>query len=87
MICKKSFNKRREIVNSIPYGMYCYNAVPFKLCKYWKGIKSDKHSGIVRGKCKLYNVKDKYDQDLRLLWDQCKICNIKNNLRNDIHLT
>jgi hypothetical protein len=75
---KKSFAKRRKIINNIPSGSYCYAPIGYKggvfyieTCPYWKSIGKD------RAKCKLYNIKDKYPQDLTLLWDQCKICNLK----------
>lgn len=80
MICKKSLKRRRRILNNIPEGMYCYDSE--KTCKYWKVLKYNKNH-VVRAKCKLYNIKDKYDQDLILLWDQCKICDLKLGLRND----
>jgi len=78
MICKKSFKQRRKILNDIPEGMYCYDNE--KTCKYWKVTKYNEDY-VIRAKCKLFNIEDKYDQDFSLLWDQCKICNLKINLK------
>ena len=82
-MCKKSFKKRREILNNIPKGMYCYKIINYdestcilhtKPCPYWKSI------GKQKAKCKLYNIKDKMRQDcFTLLWDQCKACGLKEN--------
>lgn len=81
-LCKTSFAKRREILNNIPKGMYCYTPKNFpcaennwvyeiECCPYWKSI------GKQRAKCTLLGVKDKYPQALTLLWDQCKLCGYK----------
>jgi len=75
----KSFTERRKILEQIPEGQYCYTIIgksdrggyKIKSCPYWKGI------GQYMAKCTLYNVKDKYPQDLLLLWDQVKYCELK----------
>lgn len=79
IMCRKSFKKRRQILDKIPTGIYCYSHRRFEgrcqiieTCPYWKSI------GEYRAKCTLYNVKDDFSQDpFTLLWDKCKICNLK----------
>ena len=76
----KSFTERRKILNDIPEGMYCYEAISYnketftlktKTCKYWESI------GDCMAKCNLYDIKDDEPQSLTLLWDQVKICDLK----------
>jgi hypothetical protein len=74
-MCKKSFAEKREILNNIPRGVYCYTwADEDKLipCPYWKSINEDK------AKCTLTGIKDRHRLDSTiLLWDQVKICGYK----------
>ena len=85
-MCKKSFAKRREILNKIPEGAYCYEflhgrtkgtrdhfAVILNICPYWKAIAFNDAGEVAKAKCTLYNIKDTNKNDL-LLWDQVKIC-------------
>ncbi len=67
---KIPFGIRRDIVKSIPLGVYCYTPIGYdkekfiyhiKCCKYYK------HKDGLYGKCKLYGSE---------VTDQCKNCNI-----------
>ena len=80
LIKRKTFTQKREILNRIPKGEYCYTPLSYdsktgifkvKSCPYWKSI------GKGRAKCTLYKIKDKYPQDLTLLWDMVKCCGLK----------
>jgi hypothetical protein len=74
MMCKKTFAQKRQIINSIPDGIYCYDLV--SVCPYWKGLRRQ------RGKCVLLGIKDDFSQDsFILLWDQVKVCSYKNPLK------
>lgn len=84
--CKKTFSERRNIVNSIPSGIYCYEItkfyedgeVDYYICPYWKSL------GRQKAKCTLYGFKDTYRQSLMLVWDQVKNCNIKRDYGKEI---
>lgn len=73
------FAVRRKILEQIPADtIYCYIPLNFegdilhiKTCPYWKSI------GKQKAACTLFGYKDRYSQDLSLIWDQCKACHLR----------